>query len=130
MVAQALPAPGRVADRPGGVSPVRPGIQTLTRLLARRGDGTRGLYVAPRCVHTIAEYGMYQYPPDPGAGIGGYGSQAPLPVGEGFGRGPLSELPMKQNDHALDASRYALHTALGQSRATDAWMELYLRQRR
>jgi hypothetical protein len=29
----------------------------------------------------------------------------------------------------MDASRYALFTALGQSRATEAWMELYLRRR-
>ncbi len=37
--------------------------------------------VAPRCVHTIAEYGMYQYPPDPLAGTSG----SPLLVGEGPG---------------------------------------------
>jgi hypothetical protein len=49
--------------------------------------------------------------------------------GEGAGAA-LSELLMKQNDHALDASRYALHAALGQSRATDSWMELYLNRRR
>jgi len=29
----------------------------------------------------------------------------------------VSELPLKQNDHSLDAARYALHTALGQSHA-------------
>ena len=113
---------------------IRPGIQTVTRLLGRRGDGTHGLYVAPRCVHTIAEFGMYQYPPDPG--IGEYGSGSPSLSGEGAGgrgSGPasaLSELPLKQHDHLMDASRYALHTALGHSRATDAWMELYLRRRR
>jgi hypothetical protein len=49
-------------------------------------------------------------------------------VGEGAGR-EVSELPLKQHDHALDASRYALHTALGRSRATDAWLELYLARR-
>ena len=38
---------------------IRPGIQTINRLLARREDGTRGLYVSPRCVHTLAEYASY-----------------------------------------------------------------------
>ncbi len=41
----------------------------------------------------------------------------------------VSELPLKQYDHLMDASRYALHTALIRSRATDAWMERYLRRR-
>jgi len=127
---------------------VRPGIQTVTRLLGRRGDGTRGLYVAPRCVHTIAEYGMYQYPaaeewgslrgmnatanPGPGEQPVDSGS-GPSPLGGGVGEGasgPLSELPLKQYDHLMDTSRYALHTALGRSRATDAWVELYLTRRR
>ncbi len=36
---------------------------------------------------------------------------------------------MKQNDHLMDATRYALYTALGQSRATDAWMAVYLTRR-
>ena len=108
---------------------VRPGIQTVTRLLGRRGDGTRGLYVAPRCVHTIAEYGMYQYLSD---ALAASASGSPPPLGEGLGvrsGAEASELPLKQYDHAMDASRYALHTALGRSRATDAWVELYLTRR-
>ena len=40
---------------------MRAGIQTMTSLLARRPDGNYGLHIAPRCVHTIAEYGSYQY---------------------------------------------------------------------
>jgi len=88
---------------------VRAGIQTVTALLALRPDGTRGLYVAPRCVNTIAEYASYQYAtPD-------------APTGQNARRDP-SEQPLKQHDHALDATRYALHTALGQSRATNAWL--------
>ncbi|HLJ80029.1 MAG TPA: terminase family protein, partial [Ktedonobacterales bacterium] len=51
-----LPALALKAD-----NAVRAGIQTVTGLLAPRPDGTRGLYVAPRCVHTIAEFGSYQY---------------------------------------------------------------------
>lgn len=83
---------------------VRAGIQTVTGLLARREDGTRGLYVAPRCVHTIAEYGSYAYA-----------------TADAGNRDP-SEQPVKQNDHALDATRYALHSALGRARATDAYL--------
>src|SRR5579859_3610806 len=52
---EGLPALALKAD-----NAVRAGIQTITGLLAVRPDGTRGLYVAPRCVHTIAEYGSYQ----------------------------------------------------------------------
>ncbi len=83
---------------------VRAGIQTVTSLLAARTDGTRGLYVSARCVATLAEYGAYQYATAPGEH-----------------RDP-SEQPLKQNDHALDATRYALHTALGQARATNAYL--------
>ena len=89
---------------------VRAGIQTVTALLALRTDGTRGLYIAPRCVNTIAEYASYQYATAPDA-----------PAGQTVSRDP-SEQPLKQHDHALDATRYALHTALGQSRATNAWL--------
>src|SRR5689334_14235317 len=112
-------------------------------LVCREG-GRCGLYVAPRCVHTIAEYGMYQYPQYPAAGewgslrgmnaaahlgpgeqSGGSGSGSPSLVGEGLGEragAEASELPLKQYDHAMDATRYALHTALGRARATDAWV--------
>jgi hypothetical protein len=44
--------------------------------------------------------------------------------------GYVTELPLKQYDHSMDASRYALYTALGRSRATDAWVELYVTRRR
>ena len=79
-------------------------------LLARRPDGTRGLYVAPRCVHTLAEYASYQYA-----------------TRASEGRDP-SEQPLKQNDHALDATRYALHTALGRARATTAYLDAMRRR--
>jgi hypothetical protein len=95
---------------------VRPGIQTVTRLLARREDGTFGLTVAPRCMHTIAEYQSYQY-------------ETPASGSIGRARGEVkavSELPMKQNDHALDATRYALHTALGQPMTTRSYLATYL----
>jgi hypothetical protein len=99
---------------------IAPGIQTVTSLLGLRGDGTRGLYVASRCVHTIAEYLSYQYETP---------ASDPFPAREG-GRGlggeqgvRVSEAPLKQNDHSLDATRYALHTALGQRRATRAYLD-------
>jgi hypothetical protein len=92
-----LPALALKAD-----NAVRPGIQSITGLFALRDDGTRGLYVAPRCVHTIAEYASYHYA-----------------TADSSHRDP-SEQPVKQNDHALDATRYAVHTALGQTRAADA----------
>ena len=74
---------------------IRPGIQTVSRMLATRGDGTRGLLLAPSCVQTIAEYGSYQYV-----------------TTEANERNP-DEKPLKQNDHAMDATRYCLHTAFG-----------------
>ncbi len=33
---------------------------------------------------------------------------------------------MKQNGHALDATRYALHTALGQPTTTRSYLATYL----
>ena len=44
-----------------GAGSVRSGIQAVTRLLAPREDGTRGLYVDPRCVNTIREFETYAY---------------------------------------------------------------------
>lgn len=87
-----------------GAGSVRAGIQTVTSLLAQREDGTRGLYVDPRCVNTIAEFGSYAYA-----------------TTERAKRDP-SEEPIKQSDHALDALRYALHSELGQQAATEAYL--------
>jgi phage terminase large subunit-like protein len=110
---------------------IRPGIQTVLRMLAPRGDGTRGLYVAPRCVHTIAEYGSYQYPTTPlAAGLASAAGQSDSPPAV-YSRASadLPELPVKANDHLMDATRYALHTALARTRATEAWLDLHLRGR-
>lgn len=85
---------------------VRAGIQTVTSLLARRADGSRGLYISPRMVHTLAEYDQYRY------------------ATAASGRDP-AEQPIKQNDHALDATRYALHSELARQRGarqTDRWL--------
>ena len=78
---------------------MRQGIQTITGLLAPRDDGTRGLYIAPRCVHALSEYHTYAY--------------ASIPDGSAAS---AAEEPIKQNDHALDPLRYALHTAVSRQR--------------
>jgi hypothetical protein len=86
---------------------VRAGIQTVTALLARRADGHHGLYIAPQMTHTLAEYDQYRYA-----------------TAAASGRDP-AEQPIKQNDHALDATRYALHTEIARQRAasqTEDWL--------
>jgi phage terminase large subunit-like protein len=84
---------------------VVPGIQTVTRLLAPRADGTRGLYVSPTCAATIAEYGTYHY--------------ASAPAG---GQRDPAEHPLKQGDHALDATRYALHSEFQQTARAERYL--------
>lgn len=88
----ALSAAGLGAVALKGDNAIRPGIQTITALLARRTDGTRGLRVAPRCVHTITEYGSYQYPSE------GDGSAR-----DDAGRPGAAEVPLKRDDHCLGA---------------------------
>jgi hypothetical protein len=68
-----------------GPGTVRAGIQTVTRLLAMRGEGTRGLYVDPRCALLVAEMEQYAY------------------ASAGSGTGDPRVEPIKQNDSALDA---------------------------
>ncbi|HEY7092055.1 MAG TPA: phage terminase large subunit [Ktedonobacterales bacterium] len=89
---------------------VRPGIQTITRLLAKREDGTRGLYISPRCVHTLAEYASYQY------------DSAPIPTGRA-GAPLLPEQPLKQNDHLMDSTRYILYSTFGHGRSAQPWLD-------
>ncbi|HEX5548539.1 MAG TPA: phage terminase large subunit [Ktedonobacterales bacterium] len=109
-LAAALAREGLASRAQRADNSVRAGIQTVTSLLARRPDGNYGLHIAPRCVHTIAEYGSYQYA-----------------TRASEGRDP-SEQPLKQNDHSLDATRYALHTALGRARATTAYLDAMRRR--
>jgi terminase large subunit-like protein len=85
---------------------VRAGIQSVAALLARRPDGGRGLYVAPRCVNTLAEYRQYQW-------------------GSAAGDRDPAEQPLKQYDDAMDATRYALHSERVHRRSADltnAWL--------
>lgn len=74
------------------------GIQTVYALLETQADLRRGLYIHPKCVFTVKEYTSYQYD-----------------TKERANRDP-DEKPMKQNDHALDATRYALHARYGRNR--------------
>jgi hypothetical protein len=148
----ALPAALRHAQLPSRAlaadDAVRAGIQTVTRQVTLHANGTRGLYLAPSCPWTIAEYTSYQYPPDgPDATPGGWGAGGMGGMGGGGGMdgwpGAMggitgggqagearSELPLKANDHALDATRYALHTALRQTRAVESYLETWLGWRR
>jgi hypothetical protein len=103
---------------------VRAGIQTITSLLSPRTDGMRGLYVSPSCGLTLAEYAAYQYPPDSlDASVNARRGFGPLgTAGTAAARTP--ELPLKVNDHLMDATRYALHTYMSEIRSVD----VYLRQ--
>jgi hypothetical protein len=87
-----------------GPGSVRTGIQTVTGLLSPRGDGRRGYYVDPSCVHTLAEFGDYAYA-----------------SGERAKRDPAEE-PVKHSDHAMDALRYALHGELAGTARTEAYL--------
>ena len=99
LAAAGLPCRAQAAD-----NAVAAGIQTVTSLLAPRGDGTRGLYVDPHCAATIAEYGSYCYA-----------------TADKARRDP-AEQPLKQGDHAMDAARYALHTELAGAARTEAYL--------
>jgi phage terminase large subunit len=70
------------------------GIETVRSMLESQPPA---LVIDPGCQHTLAEIADYRYP-DP----------ASLPVDA-----PAPEHPIKINDHALDALRYAVHSHYG-----------------
>lgn len=72
-----------------------PGIETVRRQMAMRKDDTVGLKLSAKCAFTKAEFQTYQY--------------ADAKEGQ---RDPQDK-PIKRSDHALDALRYACHSALG-----------------
>jgi phage terminase large subunit-like protein len=78
---------------------INPGLDTVRRQLALRPDTTTGLMLSARCAQTRAEFRTYCYP------AGGA-------AGDSTKRDP-QEKPVKKFDHALDALRYCLHSALG-----------------
>lgn len=67
---------------------VLPGIHTVSRLLANDE-----LFIHRGCIHSLREFGAYVW--DPKAQKRG------------------EDAPLKENDHAHDARRYALHTSIG-----------------
>jgi PBSX family phage terminase large subunit len=69
---------------------VTDGIQTVKSYLATQGDGRPRLTVSPGCVNALSEFESYVWQKDR--------------------KGDATDKPEKQNDHAMDALRYALHT--------------------
>ena len=75
-----------------------PAIETMRRQMALRPDNrSTGFKLSARCANTKMELRTYRYP------------TASYKVGA---RDPQDK-PVKAFDHALDAARYAIHTALG-----------------
>ncbi len=95
LASEQLPAHVHKAD-----NAIRPGIQTVTSLLAIRPDGTRGLYIAPRCVQTLSEFNCYAFATAP----------------DGSANRDTAEEPIKQCDHCMDALRYALQSVVARRR--------------
>src|SRR5579859_6987881 len=73
------------------------GIATVRRAMALRTDGTSGYRQSARCANLRAELRTYSYATG---------------TSRGARRDP-QEKPVKKFDHAADALRYALHSALG-----------------
>lgn len=98
----------RAADREGvdtifravekGPGSIISGVQTVQWMLAKRDDGSRGLLVSPECTNTRKEYGSYQYDT------------------KDVGERSSSDVPQDMNNHAMDATRYALHSVFGRHR--------------
>jgi phage terminase large subunit len=74
----------------GADNAVLPGIQAVKNALAQRGDGTVGLTISPDCVHLLSEFEQYQWAEN---------------------RHGIKDEPVKANDHAMDAMRYAIMAA-------------------
>ena len=69
---------------------VMPGINVVKAALKVKGDGRPSLYIHRSCVNTISELESYCWKKK---------------------QGEFTDQPEKQNDHAMDALRYALNTA-------------------
>ena len=59
------------------------GLEVVREQLKVRADGKPGFYASSRCVETIKEFNLYSYP-----------------------ESSISEEPVKEHDHAMDAIRY------------------------
>jgi phage terminase large subunit len=71
------------------------GIQAVTALLKKRGDGLYGLYVDPSCTRIIAEFSKYQYPDE----------KSPEQT-SGRRTKNAGEKPLDKDNHVLDCARY------------------------
>jgi phage terminase large subunit len=70
------------------------GIHRVKAALQVAGDGRPRLTVAPTCVNTIAEFESYVWKE---------------------GRAGMRDEPEKVNDHAMDALRYVMNSAITQT---------------
>lgn len=68
------------------------GLNKVRECLKIRSDGTPGLYISDKCVHTIKEFNLYSYPAI---------SATNIPR--------TDEKPAKQWDHSMDALRYFVY---------------------
>ena len=59
------------------------GLEAVREQLKIRSDGKPGFYISNKCLETIREFNLYSYPED-----------------------AVSEDPVKEHDHAMDAIRY------------------------
>lgn len=87
----------KVRDLPAEVKPIAAGIARIADLLHRRTHETFDdwcrFYVDPKCKNLIREFGLYRRKKHPD--------------------GTFSETPEDKNNHAMDASRYALAGRFG-----------------
>lgn len=67
------------------------GIQTVSGFLTIKADGRPSLFVSEECQNTINEFNMYRFPDEKEGKVN-------------------KDTPLKINDHAMDAIRYALHS--------------------
>jgi len=73
-----------------GKNDILAGIQAVKkRLNEKREDGSPVLWIHPKCKNTIREFQTYSYP-------------------ESHSDKDANELPLKKDDHAMDALRYAI----------------------
>lgn len=80
----------------GADNAVLPGIQAVKNALAVRPDGQVGMTISPECVHLLSEFEQYQWAEN---------------------RHGIKDEPVKANDHAMDALRYAVMAAGAKRRA-------------
>lgn len=79
----------------GADNAVLPGIQAVKNALATRADGRPGMTISPACANLLGEFEQYVWAEN---------------------RHGIKDEPVKANDHALDAMRYAVMAMVGKQR--------------